>query len=131
MPRNNFSWEKNVTELQIMEEKSAQTPKPNEFSIPAHEAYAMADIETWQAVEFLLTKLEPVHLEDLDNDNRECTICQQEYCNSEDAKVSHPPVKTVCGHVFGKPCIIKWLDPLAYLGIIVGADLRVFYMNTD
>lgn len=52
-----------------------------------------------------MTKLEPVPLEDLDPDDRECTICQQEFCVSEDANLSHPPVKTICGHNFGKLCI--------------------------
>ena len=114
-----------------MDQNIAQTPKPNEFPIPAFEAYAMADMETWQAIEFLLTKLEPVHIEDLDAANRECAICQQEYCVSEDPKLSHPPVKMVCGHLFGKPCIIKWLDPLAYWGLLEGAAPRIRRLDTE
>lgn len=100
-----------------MEVNSARTPKHNELPILAHDAYALVDVETWKAIEFLLTKLEPVHLEDLDPDDQQCTICQQKFCFSENPKLSHCPVKTVCGHIFGKRCIIKWLDPLCWWGL--------------
>lgn len=85
----------------------------------------MADIEVSQRAEFLMTKLESVPLENLDPDDRQCGICQQEYCVSEDVKLSHPPVKTLCGHIFGKPCLIKWLDPLCYWGLTEGADPEI------
>ena len=90
-------------------EKSS--PKPDEFVIDDGRAYAMTPIETWQAVQFLLTKLEPI---DLDSDDRVCVICQQEFDNSKDVKRSHFPVRTVYGHIFGKACITNWLDPLRY-----------------
>ncbi|MCJ1272187.1 hypothetical protein MMC22_012095, partial [Lobaria immixta] len=114
-----------------MEEKNTRYPKPNEFIIPPYEAYAMTDIETWQAAEFLMTKLEPVPLEDLDHDDRECTICQQEFCVSEDANLSHPPVKTVCGHNFGKLCITRWLDPVCFWGLAEGAHPTIHGMDTS
>lgn len=85
----------------------SQTPKWSEFVIPEDQAYAQTDIETWRAAEFLMTKLEPVTLEL--NPDQECTICQEKFCVDS---VSHTPVKIVCGHVFGKYCIIKWLSPL-------------------
>lgn len=77
----------------------------------------MTDIEKWEVVEFLMTKLEPVNLESLGHDERNCTICQEEFLVCEDIKLSHPPVKLNCGHIFGKPCLIKWLDPLCYRGL--------------
>lgn len=100
-----------------MEVSTTQTPKPNEFVIHQNEAYAGTDIEKWAVVEFLLTKLEPVNIEDLGPDERLCTICHNEFHVSENVKLSHPPIKTVCGHIFGKPCLIKWLDPLCYRGL--------------
>ena len=82
-------------------------PKPNELPwLSPWLRYAMVHVDLWEAIEFLMTKLEPVHLEDLDPDERDCVICQDEFRVSEDPKLSHTPVKTVCGHVFGKPCII-------------------------
>ena len=101
-----------------MEKSSPQTKKPNEFVIADSRAYAMTAIETWKAVEFLLTKLEPINLEDLASDDRVCVICQQEFGVSEDVKRSHAPVRTVCGHVFGIRCISKWLDPLRFWGLV-------------
>ncbi|MCJ1264751.1 hypothetical protein MMC22_004626 [Lobaria immixta] len=95
-------------------ESITQPFKPNAFVVPENEAYAMVHINLWHAVEFLLTKLEPVQIEDVDLDDRTCTICQQEYHVSEDKKTSHAAVKTPCGHIFGQPCIMKWLDPLCY-----------------
>lgn len=99
-----------------MEESSAPNPQPNEFFIPDTHAYAFTNIEICTAAEFLMTKLEPVSFEQLDRDDRVCVICQEEFCISSSVKRSHPPVKTVCGHIFGKRCIIKWLDPLCFWG---------------
>lgn len=95
-----------------MEESTDQTPKPNEFVISKFKAYAMTDVEIWEVAEYLMTKLEPVKLEELDPEDRQCTICQEEFLDSEEVKPSHAPVKIACGHVFGKKCIIRWLDPL-------------------
>ena len=100
-----------------MDERGAQTPKPNESSITQYEVYALTSVRTWQAAEFLMTKLEPFNLEDDDPGTRLCVICQRDFGDSEDVKHSHTPVKTVCGHIFGKICIIKWLDPLCYWGL--------------
>lgn len=97
-----------------MEVSTTLTPKPNEFVIGQNSAYATTDIKKWKVIEYLLTKLEPVNLEDLGPDDEQCTICQQDFHVSEDVKLSHAPVKTVCGHIFGKPCLIKWLNPLCY-----------------
>lgn len=102
-----------------MEVSSIQTPRPNELDIHQNYAYAATSMWKWKAVEFLMTKLEPVKLEDLDPDERLCAICQQEFHVSEDVRSSHPPIKTVCGHVFGKPCLTKWLNPLCYRGMEV------------
>lgn len=106
-------------------ENTTQPSEPNAFVVAEYEAYAMVHINFWYAVEFLLTKLEPVQLEDVDPDHRTCTICQQEYHVSEDEKISHAPVKTPCGHIFGQPCIIKWLDPLCYWEVDESSETEV------
>ena len=93
-----------------MEKSGAQAPKPNEMILYSWEDYALTKIETSQAVEFLMTKLEPVHIEDDNFGTHVCVICQQKFSDSEDLK--HTPVKMPCGHIFGKSRIIRWLDPL-------------------
>lgn len=112
-----------------MEENTTQNSKPNEIPIPSWEAYAMTDVETWEAIEFLLTKLEPVHLEELTPDDRACAICCQEFQVPDDEKLLHVPVKTVCGHIFGKSCIIKWLDPLCYWGLTEDGEPEIHHID--
>lgn len=114
-----------------MEGNTSRNPNPSEFAIPEHEAYAMTHISIWEVVNFLMTKLEPVSLEELDPDDCKCAICHGEFRASEDEKLSHLPVKTVCGHIFGKPCIINWLDPLCYWGLAEGADPRIHHLTMD
>ena len=110
-----------------MKVNRARTPKPNELPIFEHEAYALVEVEIWKAIEFLLTKLEPVHPEDLSPDDQQCTICQQKFYFSENPKLSHCPVKTVCGHIFGKRCIIKWLNSLCWWGLEEDGDPNFDY----
>ena len=105
-----------------MEESTSGCPKPNELVIADDKIYAWNDIKIGQVIEFLMTKLEPVHLEDLAPGDQVCPICLMKFCVSEDVKLSHPPVKTVCGHIFGKLCIIKWLSPLGYWGLTEGIE---------
>ena len=114
-----------------MEEKTPQHPEPRELVIPDDEVYACTNLGTYQVIEFLLTKLEPVPLEDLVEDQDCCAICQMEFCVSENEKLSHPPVRTVCRHIFGKYCIIKWLDPLSYWGKAESAECLLSEMDTE
>lgn len=115
--------------MEIMEESN--NPRPNEFVISEDEAYAMTNIGTWESIEFLMTRLEPVKIEDLGPNDRQCAICRMEYCDSEDVDKSHSPVKTVCGHVFGKGCIMWWLDPLSYWGSADGADPEIYHGGAE
>ena len=112
-----------------MEEVSADNPPPNGFAIPEDQVYAGTDFEMWEVIEFLVTKLEPAKREDLDPDDRFCSICRQDFGDSENVELSETPVKTVCGHLFGKYCITKWLDPLCCWGLTERAeplDLEIF-----
>ncbi|MCJ1466589.1 hypothetical protein MMC07_005209 [Pseudocyphellaria aurata] len=95
-----------------MRGNASQTTKPNEFVIPKNQGYALTCIEISKVAEFLMKKLKPIKMEDLDPDDRLCAICHAELYVSEDERLSHAPVKTVCGHVFGKNCIMRWLDHL-------------------
>ncbi|MCJ1269197.1 hypothetical protein MMC22_009086, partial [Lobaria immixta] len=84
-------------------------PKPNELVIPDGVVYAQVNPHIWEAIEFLMNKLELVNLQNLNTDDRLCAICQLEF------RQSRLPVKTVCGHVFCQSCIIMWLNPLGYV----------------
>lgn len=95
-----------------MEESTSQPSTPISFDLPDDIGYAVTETATCEAVEFLMTKLEQVNIDDLDTDNQICPICQERFHVSEDITLSHAPVKTVCGHIFGNKCIIRWLDPL-------------------
>lgn len=97
-----------------MEESTntTQTPKSNAFVVPDDKAYAWTDFDIWEVAEHLLTRLEPVDLEDLDPHDHECSICQDELLVSENVRPSHDPVKIGCGHIFGRKCIIRWFNPL-------------------
>lgn len=100
-----------------MEGNTTPASKPNAFVFADDEAYAMTNIQTFKVAEFILKKLEPVNLQALGPEDAVCIICQQEFRISEDVKLSHAPVKTPCGHIFGRKCIMKWLDPLCFWGL--------------
>lgn len=105
------------------DENTGETLKPNEFVISDYEAYAKTEIEVWEIMEFLTKKLEPLNTEELDPEDRVCAICLQDFCVfNEDGKTPHGPVKTSCGHIFGKGCIISWLDPLCFWGLVEDED---------
>lgn len=97
-----------------MEESPSQTSNSSAFDIPEDQGYAMTDIKTCAAIEFLLTKLEPVNLSDLSPDAQKCAICHEKFHISTDLTLAHTPVKTTCGHIFGHKCITKHLDPLCF-----------------
>lgn len=100
-------------------DSTTETLKPNEFAIPDGEAYAKTQIEAWEIMDFLTKKLETINTEELDPDNLVCAICLQDFGDFKaDGETPHGPVKTVCGHVFGKGCIIGWLDPLSDWGVV-------------
>lgn len=90
---------------------------PDAFGLADNEAYALTDIGTFNVAEFLLTKLEPINLDELESADRECTICHHEFRTSGVVKHEHTPVKTPCGHIFGQKCIIKWLQPMNFWGL--------------
>ncbi|MCJ1470344.1 hypothetical protein MMC07_008989 [Pseudocyphellaria aurata] len=97
-----------------MEKRISPTLKSNEFVVHEDHGYATTAIEISDAAEYLMTKLEPIEMEELKPEDRVCSICHSEFVISEHVTVSHPPVKMECGHIFGRNCIIRWLDPLSY-----------------
>lgn len=71
-----------------MEGSTAQSSNLDAFVIPENQGYAMTDIKACEAIEFLMTKLEQVNLDDLSPDDRKCEICQEEFHVSENMKFS-------------------------------------------
>lgn len=92
-----------------MEESTSEL---NEFVISEFEGYASMHIDTVEAAEFLMGQLKPLNIEDLDPDDRLCTICHQEFCFDKNQKHPHAPVETPCGHVFGDNCLMMWLETM-------------------
>lgn len=86
------------------------TTESNEFVIPEFAGYAGIDLVRCAVAEFLMTEFQDIEIEDLDPDDRVCIICQEEFSFSEDPKLSHTPVKTSCGHIFGDNCLMMWLE---------------------
>ncbi|KAK3058422.1 hypothetical protein LTS18_011325, partial [Coniosporium uncinatum] len=61
--------------------------------------------------------LQSVDRSTLPQDERTCYICTRTYGITDDAAV--PPeiaVRMRCGHIIGKDCITKWLDPVTGVG---------------
>jgi hypothetical protein len=56
--------------------------------------------------------LPKVDVSSLDEDDRTCSICYDEYgvVRPEAEEPAEDPVKMPCGHVFGKLCITTWLE---------------------
>lgn len=67
-----------------METSTSRSPKANEFVIPDGVVYARIDPHICEVIEFLMTKLVLIHLEDLDIDNQVCPMCQLDWCVTED-----------------------------------------------
>lgn len=99
-----------------MEGNTTSRPRPNELVIPDDEAYLRTDIELSDIAEYLMTNLEPIDIKTLDAEDHICPICHEEFQESDNMKLAHEPVKSVCNHIFGKRCVIKWLDPFFYFG---------------
>lgn len=108
-----------------MDESTPPTSKPNEFVIPPDRRCVITDIAIFEATECLMTKSEPVNLDDIGPDDRVCAIYQEEFHVSK--KHFHALVKTVCGHIFGKQCIVIWLDPLCIWDLIERPLMRMLY----
>ncbi|KAN0098320.1 hypothetical protein V8E51_013983 [Hyaloscypha variabilis] len=54
--------------------------------------------------------LASVPIEDLLENDRQCSICREAYGQYEqDAKEGENPVRLQCGHTFGNQCITRWL----------------------
>ncbi|MCJ1467435.1 hypothetical protein MMC07_006060 [Pseudocyphellaria aurata] len=93
-----------------MEEES--TSEANEFFIPDFAGYADINMARCVSAQCLLTDFQHIEIADLDPNDRECEICHEEFSVSEDLMLSHPPVRTPCGHIFGDNCLMMWLETM-------------------
>ncbi|PMD22979.1 hypothetical protein NA56DRAFT_81552 [Hyaloscypha hepaticicola] len=57
-----------------------------------------------------VSSLPKVSLENLDDDDRNCAICKDEFGVVFQDKKSEHPVRTPCGHVIGSECLTIWLS---------------------
>ena len=88
-------------QAKFVEGSTTQLPKPNEFVIPKDQAYAMTEMETWEAVQHIMVTLEPFNLEDLDPDDG-------------------------CRHIDWAAFIIRWLGSVFCQGLTEDANPGFF-----
>ena len=71
----------------------------------------MADLDEAHTAR-IATCLTDIEISDLNPDNQECSICHQSLIPSSEAgeiSCTGPATRLVCGHIFGKACIMEWL----------------------
>lgn len=84
-------------------------PKVNTLDVVLGRTYADTSIETWQIIRFFMKGLKFVNAADLESKDLDCGICTQDFTTGY--RRSHRAVRLPCGHIFGEPCIKKWLRP--------------------
>jgi hypothetical protein len=56
-----------------------------------------------------VNNLEQMHAPSIPKENRKCPICWSRYDGEDEAERCNNPVKTPCGHIYGRRCIIQSL----------------------
>lgn len=84
------------------------SPKVNTLDVDDGQTYANTTTETWQLLKFFQEEIVPVDSENRAPEKGKCSICTEDF-----TATSHQAVRLPCNHVFGKPCIEKWLSPYA------------------
>ena len=60
----------------------------------------------------IASSLTEIEVSDLNPGNQECSICQLSLLPSSKAgetSCTGPPTRLICGHIFGKACVVEWL----------------------
>ncbi|MCJ1469530.1 hypothetical protein MMC07_008163 [Pseudocyphellaria aurata] len=81
--------------------------------------YAFTNVDTWLAIRFFLSEFVFVDVDDIELEDRQCSICTAELADD-----LHPAVSLPCSHVFGLECIESWLRPYPSLTVNEGLELR-------
>jgi len=101
--------------------KSYSPPKADALTFPTQEAF--------------LESLEPISIEEVNDNNRRCPICWKAYGEKPDPGFDNTemPVKLRCGHIFGDKCLASTfglpetvrhsLKPLSFDGASAGCLL--------
>lgn len=84
-------------------------PKVDTLDVNPRRTYADTSIETWQIIKFFLEELKLVNAADLEPKDLNCGICAQDFTTGY--RRTHRAVRLPCNHIFGEPCIKKWLSP--------------------
>lgn len=84
-------------------------PKVDTLDVNPQRTYADTSNETWQIIKFFLEELKLVNAADLEPKDLKCGICTQDFTTGY--RRSHRAVRLPCKHIFGEPCIKRWLSP--------------------
>lgn len=87
----------------------SRTTPTNMFDLYNEEAYAGYSKEDWGRVAIHLDFFKSVKLDDIEPEDRECDICRQSFCPTDDGQSPEIPISLPCGHVFGKECVLNWI----------------------
>lgn len=81
----------------------------NMFELRDEEAYAGFSKQDWGKILNHLEFFKSVTLDDIEPENRECDICRQSFCSTDDGQSPEIPISLPCGHVFGMDCLSNWI----------------------
>lgn len=78
-------------------------------SLDEDEAYAATSYSDWQRIVKQMEHFKSVKIEDIEPENRVCSICFDPFGHSDDGKPEEPIQLLSCGHVLGHVCLSNWL----------------------
>ena len=78
-------------------------------------AHVVTDLEVLDfpdcAARRFLENLHMLFVEELQQDERNCPICQEPYISQDGTQNEEAVMLPKCTHIFGHKCIIRWIDP--------------------
>jgi hypothetical protein len=99
--------EVNDTDNDSTDSSDAQLPQPQSQAYVKRYSPPKADANTFETQEAFLESLEPMKIEDVEEDNRKCPICWKLFGEDPDPGFdnSEVPVQLRCKHIFGDKCL--------------------------
>ena len=93
-----------------MAKYGSRTAPANMFELDWDEGYAGISKADWVKIIHHLEFFKPVKLDDIEPEDRECSICRQSFCPTDDGQKTEIPISLPCNHVFGMDCLMEWIN---------------------